>query len=332
MIANDWAPADEQRLLNVILFSAKTDYLKIATPGHRALPQLDGTPRWSRKEHFRSLTVHDASPEDVTRLQDVFGNVPILELEIAIDARPRPSASLTEAERTKALNDVMVNVYARGLIPHANTGINKSFRAYFRLAGARRLVQPYNKRLPKATDQQLHGGRQDCCQVKAYLKRADMGAELSSANHVARVEVRLAKGCLLRLQLANLTDLSAFRFRKFLMPFFTHASHARAKSKLKGRWGEGVVVSRTSLYRDYWRKAGVGAFADGGFESPDRVRLMRNTRVNNRIGQALTRYERSLRNTKSVCSEQSQSHDRGQERLAPEGLTAALMAQAVGHV
>ena len=67
----------------------------------------------------------------------------------------------------------MVDMFARGLEPSAGPDMAKGFRAIYRHRGGFGTVRPFNRRLPLATDQQLHGGRGDAVQVKAYLKTRD---------------------------------------------------------------------------------------------------------------------------------------------------------------
>lgn len=281
--------------LALLTFSAKIDYLKIETLGKITLPPLEGKARWSRKEHYKSLTIHDATPCDVEALIACMGDVKILEIEVAVDVRPRPGA----ADKGALIERFMIDVTAMKLNPCEKTGIHKPFRVFYRHLGASGRVGPFNRRLPMPTDQQLHGGRYDASQVKAYYKRTDMGQDLESDDHVARTEVRLQTSALRDRGLENLTDLFTFAFRKELRPFFTHMRGVRRrKSSLRERklGLYGIPLDQSAAKDDAreFRKLGVGAYLKGGTRESANVVFLRDREINNRIGQALMRLEKSF--------------------------------------
>ncbi len=176
-------------------FSAKIDYITIHTSGKIKLPHLDGKPKWPRPHHGNRLTVHDATAADISAMVATFGPARLIELEIAIDVRP--GLSVPVDEREGMLRSIMVNIFARGLEPSGGLGMLTKFRAFYRRLDSGYQVQPFNLALPRATDQQLHGGRNDAVQVKGYLKTRDQGIALPPSQQVARVEVRMGSEGLL---------------------------------------------------------------------------------------------------------------------------------------
>ncbi|GEM_PF-2260731 len=295
------APIDLAKLL----FSAKIDYVKIRTEGKVELPVLIGTPRWSRKEHYKSLTIHDLARCDIAALGAVLGEATILELEVAIDLRPRPALRLSEDEHEELLRAVMVQLYAMGLNPLERSGVAKNFRGAYHQFGPLGAVVPYNRRLPAATSQQLHGLRLEDSQVKAYLKGQDMRKPLPKEDWTARVEARLAGQSLAERDLTTLSDLLGFGYRKRLMPFLTHmrgtTRMTNCRGKLQGKWLEAIRAWQERHDGELWKQAGVGAFLEGGLGDGTRVRLLRDTKMNDRIGQALTRLESAYAAPDSVC-------------------------------
>lgn len=191
--------------LDRLMFGAKIDYVTIRTVGKVMLPALSGRPVWPPQYHGERLTVHDASAVDIQTLVGAFGAAVLLELEIAIDVRPRNC--VPPEQRESLVQAVMVDIFARGLEPSAGVGMANQFRAFYRRLDAGHMVRPFNKGLPRATDQQLHGGRHDAVQVKGYLKRRDNRKDLPPEKHCARVEARLGSGGLLAHDLVTLNDL-----------------------------------------------------------------------------------------------------------------------------
>lgn len=289
--------------LEAYRFAAKIDYITIHTPGKVKLPALDGKPIWPRKHHGRRLTVHDATAADIDALIATFGAARLIELEIAIDLRPAGWVPAPECEvRLKA---VMVDLFARGLEPSAGEGMSNTFRVFYRRLEAGYMVRPFNLGLPRPTDQQLHGGRNDAAQVKGYLKRRDQGKVLPPEKQVARVEVRLGSEGLFGHDLVTLTDIKGFRFRKKLMPYFRHVGGtARPRRRRKANAPVtmlDVLYAKAHQYdQEQFDRTGVGAFLRGGKRAGQGARLLRDIPVNNRLGQALTRLEQRFGKTKFV--------------------------------
>lgn len=282
-------------------FSAKIDYITIHTSGKITLPPLDGKPKWPRAHHGNRLTVHDATAADINTLVATFGPARLIELEIAIDVRP--ALSVPVDERAGMLRSVMVNVFARGLEPSGGMGMSKQFRAFFRLLDSGIQVRPFNLVLPRATDQQLHGGRLDAVQVKGYLKTRDQGIALPPSQQVARVEVRMGSEGLLGHDLVRLTDLGGFKFRKNLMPYFSHVAGSKRLIRLKQ--SNNVLLrlmkaKQHELDQAEFDRVGVGALLKGGKRCDSAVRLTRNIPLNDRLGQALMRLERQFRQLKGI--------------------------------
>lgn len=291
--------------LSCVLFSAKIDYVTIRTPGKVKLPALSGRPVWPSQHHGERLSVHDASAADIKALIGTLGAAALIELEIAIDVRPRKCIS--PEQRDSLVQAVMVDIFARGLEPSAGVGMANQFRAFYRRLDAGHMVRPFNKGLPRATDQQLHGGRYDAVQVKGYLKRSDNKKALPPEKHCARLEVRLGSSGLLDHDLLTLTDLRGFQFRKKLMPYFRHVRGTQRLVRCKPGQSRAMLsllaAKQNDIDQEHHAQVGVGAFLKGGKREGGRVRLLRDTPVNNRIGQALLRLERQHGDPKFVCPE-----------------------------
>jgi hypothetical protein len=279
------------RALAGLTYSAKIDFVTLETPRKLPLPVLIGKPKWSAKNHYRRLSIHDAQLSDLATLEALYGPMRLLELEIAVDIRAH--ASLSPAECEIRYEQVMIDQFAKQLEPSAGTGMKGHARTTYRRLGLDGKIAPFNKRLPLPTDQQLHGWRHDDVQVKAYWKKVDQGRDLAASQHGARVEVRLGPGGLLLHGLTDTADLQHFRFRKCLMPYFRHVRGVRppmskhASPMLKLLWAKGSEINKA-----HFDAVGVGAFLQGGLRSHSNTRHLRNTEVNDRIGQALLRLER----------------------------------------
>ncbi len=290
--------------LDKILFSAKIDYVTLETHRKIPLPALSGTVRWSRKLHHRQVTIHDVTANDIRLLHEMHGPMRILELEVAIDLRPH--ANCEESMHIQMLRDILVNLFAMQLDPSAGPGMtNKARTFYRRLDGPNDyMIRPFNKGLPLATDQQLHGWRFDGAQVKAYLKRTDQKTDLKPAQYVARIEVRLAHDGLALNQLHTLGDLLVFQFRKSLSPYFRHMQGTERPARVRKSAAGTLLATLANKQHEYdlesWDQTGIGAFLNGGKRSGSNVRFLRNTPVNNRIGQALTRLERQFQKAESA--------------------------------
>ena len=290
--------ADESKVsLDRLLFSAKIDYITIHTHGKVKLPTLAGRAIWPKKHHNLRLTVHDATAADIAALIRTFGTARLVELEIAIDVRPAAGVPLDQREAM--LRAVMVDIFARGLEPSAGESMAKGFRAFYRRLESGYMVRPYNHGLPRASDQQLHGGRNDAAQVKGYWKRFDNRKALAPEKHCARVEVRLGSEGLVGHNLSTLTDLNDFKFRKKLMPYFRHVQGSTRLVRCKrGQPRDMLTMLRSRVQQhdqEHWSQAGVGPFLKGGKRELGHHRLMRDTPVNNRLGQALMRLEKQFR-------------------------------------
>jgi len=301
LIAAAFGPVD----LSALVFSAKIDFVTIHTPGKMKLPKLSGKPKWPPEYHGRRLTIHDPSPADIRALAEVFGAARIVELEIANDVRPR--MRIPPEDHTALMQGVMVDIFARGLEPSSGEGMSKEFRRFYRRLETGYMLPPFNLRLPRATDQQLHGRRTDPVQVKVYWKRTDFKADLAEANYSARVEVRMGSEGLFAHDLLTLTDLGNFRFRKNLMPYFRHVRGTQRVVRSK-RSGPNDMLTLLAAKQHEWdqtefKRVGVGAFVKGGKRAAGNVRLLRDTAINDRLGQALMRLERQLHAVKFVCPE-----------------------------
>ncbi|CAN7386491.1 hypothetical protein LJR084_002454 [Variovorax sp. LjRoot84] len=279
-------------------FAAKIDYVTLARPSALLTPadlkrlSLNGRVSWARSANYRFFSIHDPTPNDLSKVEAAYGSVEVVELEIAVDLRP--ISRVPQERGYQILCDVLIELFAKQLDPRGGLGMEAASRAFYRQLDSGYTILPFNKRLPRATDQQLHGWRHDGVQVKCYFKRRDRGAPLAPSQYVARVEVRLAASGLNAQGIATLSDLRDFSFRRRLMPYFRHVDatvrlHKRSRRRSPLR---SVLAAKQSEFDEaHFRKVGVGAFLRGGNREDAHVRLVRNVAVNNRIGQALTRLE-----------------------------------------
>lgn len=288
------------------LLSAKIDFVTFEAEGKCTLPDLRGTVCWAVKDHHKAFTVHDPTPGDLSKLRVVNRNYRVKELEVAVDFRPRPS--VPKSDRQGLLERLMVYLFGFGLYPTKGQFMEGAARSVYRPTSKSRRPEPYNMRPALPSDQQLHGWRHEDAQVKAYPKKKDQGRDLAPQRFVARVEVRLKGAGLTEHGIRSLGDLFDFKFRRKLMPYFTHIQSAKPRKKLgklKAPMREFMNKHYAKCNDKYWAVAGVGAFVGQGKGKSARVRLMRNISVNDRIGQALTRLEKAFANPKFVCLEEA---------------------------
>jgi hypothetical protein len=269
--------------LGDLLFTAKIDYAKFqsARNGKIQLPTLYGRVYWAASEHYGSFTVHDPTPEDICALAKLA--LPLLELEVAVDVRPRPHIPLQERE---ALFGAWMTNLARQLKPGPASKI-KAFRGFYRAGAAS--PKPFNRRLPDPGDQLLYGHKTDPCQTKAYWKRRNDKEELALERQVCRVEARLGTDWLRSHGILTAGDLASFNFRRRLLPFFSHVEQVKTKTN-QAQGGSRATPDPLAE----WKTVGVGAFVPGGRAAGADVRFVRNRPVNVRIGQALHRLGQTL--------------------------------------
>lgn len=289
-------PATASINLDDVMFSAKVDFVTLRTLGRIELPKLTGKPKWARREQYKRLTIHDPTPQDLALVASILGPVPVLELEVAVDIRVRPG--IAPPDRLALLKRIMVDMFAMQLDPRRGREMTSQFRAFYSWLESGSKVRPFNLRLPPTGAQQLHGGRRDPAQVKAYLKVMDQGCALHPDQWVARVEVRLSGLGLTTHGLDSIAYIPGFRFRKLLMPYFTHVKGTQRSKRSKTLRGPLLETTNAYHHREdvkHWDRSGVGAFVPGGPRQSDKIRLLRNVAVNGRIGQALLRLERQFR-------------------------------------
>ncbi len=277
--------------LKDLIFRAKIDYLSLITPGELPLPVLRGKPIWSRRLANKCLSIHDASPGDIRRLSAAFGDLRLRGLEVSVDVSC--ASHVPVPDRASHLERVMVGMFAKGLDP-LYAGRSGYFRGAWRFGGP----VPFNKRLPRPTDQLIYGHRTDPWQTKAYFKKVDMGASLHAKDWVARVEVALHQDQLELHRVETIRNLQGFPFRRELMTYFQHvrgvAERQLAWTSTKGL-RRLLLAKRNDFLQQEFARVGVGCIKRGGkFEAIDTKRWM-NTPVNDRIGQALHRLQASMR-------------------------------------
>ncbi|MBI5277357.1 MAG: hypothetical protein HY854_12945 [Burkholderiales bacterium] len=295
------APSDEgfrdrYPALETLTFSAKIDFVTVFTARRVELPDLDGTPKWPKEFHGQRLTVHDPSREDLLVLVDHLGPARVAELEVAVDV-----ASLLDLgrdHREQELRSVMVNMFVARLNPSG-----KALTGTFRATVDRGRLLPFNLRLPSGDEQLLYGHRAEAAQVKAYLKRSDQGRALPPEAWTARVEVALRHEGLRAHGVEQLPHLLGFRYRKELAPYFRHVREVfrRELGRRTLRDSHRLLVQyHDERLKKAFDRTGIGVTKRGGKFADMPVRVRADSRVNDRIGQALLRLERSLRE-KFVC-------------------------------
>lgn len=279
-------------------FTAGIDFITLKGLTKVPLPPLHGKAIWPASAPGK-LTVHDPSQRDIEALIEVFPSTIIDELEIYVDIRP--AKSLTGELLFKALETFKAECVAKGHLPRFLSPKNSGFRGAY--DPTLKKTVPYNLRVPKADQQLLNGHRNDSEQAKAYLKRRDQRKELPQTQHRIRLEARMNMLGVDLHSLVTVEDLIGFKFRKELMPYFTHVSGSRTKKARKSRRTpllEFLHSTRDKLDRPHWERIGVGAFLRGGKRQRSDLTFKRDIALNNRIGQALGRLERSFAAEKFV--------------------------------
>lgn len=284
--------------LSAYRFSAGIDYVKFKGLQKQTLPPLDGKAIWPHSAPGK-LTVHDATAADVVQLAKIFPGAFIDELEVRVDIRT--AKQLTAEQQHVALTAFTTEFVVKGLKPVFIDGTNSGFRGAYEPSLKKTI--PYNRRVPGPDAQLLMGHRNDGVQVKSYYKQFDQGKSLSVAQHCIRVEVRMGMVGLDHHGLSTIEDILGFKFRKALMPYFTHVSGSRRRKVRKSRRSrllELLHSKQGEFDLPHWERIGVGAFLPGGErQKPDLV-FKRDTELNNRIGQALGRLERTFSDEKFV--------------------------------
>lgn len=273
-------------------FAARIDYLTLAGLKRTDLPILDGKHKWP-KSAPGALTIQECSADDLHKLVELFPKALIGELEVCVDVRT--AVPLSPEEQDEKLRAFKVNFVAMRLKPKFLDGTNSGFRGSYDPLSKR--VYPFNRRVPKSKEQMLHGHRNDGGQVKCYYKQTDNRRDLQRLLHSIRTEVRLDQVALNKHGVLHLHDLIEFKFRKELMPYFTHVqgSHRRKVRCAKAKPILTLLHEKQEQIDDaYWKKVGVGAFLRGGMREAPNLVFKRDSALNGRIGRALTRLERSV--------------------------------------
>lgn len=273
-------------------FTASIDYVTLKGLKKGPLPSLEGKAKWPRRAPDK-LTVHDATAVDIHSLAATFPLASIDELEVSVDiSTAQPMTAELQHEALKAFKAEFV---AKRLMPTFIDGTNSGFRGAYDHVLKKTI--PYNYRVPTAFQQLLNGHRNDGVQVKCYFKRTDQRKALPVDQHCIRVEVRMNMMGLEHHSLMTVPDLLGFKFRRELMPYFTHVSGSRLRKARKSRRTPLLNVLHSKLNEldlPHWEHIGVGAFLQGGKRQKPNLVFKRDTAINNRIGQALGRVERSF--------------------------------------
>ena len=292
--------------LSALIFNAKIDYLSFTGVRREQMPPTTGRVKAPSRYHGARLTIHDPTPGDIERISSAWPDSRVVELEVAVDVRPKPR--LDDEEHTRVLKLFKEEYVAKGLKPRFPAGLNSGFRGAYRPTKYGYTLHPFNRRVPHASEQLLHGHRNDGLQVKVYLKGIDDKRHLPVQQHRARMEVRIGPAGLDAHNLVRVSDLSGFNYRKALMPYFAHVhgSRRRARRSLakNGTPMLSVLLAcEHDIDRKYWESVGVGAFLAGGRRERNDLLFLRHTEMNNRIGQALHRLQRDLADKKFVCGD-----------------------------
>lgn len=289
--------------LDQFRFTAKIDYLSVKGLAKRPLPDLDGKAKWPRSTPGK-LTVQDCSAADLHKLAELLPTAVIDEVEVSVDVRT--ARELPQDLQDQALRAFKSEYVAKRLKPTFNEGTNSGFRGAYDPDHKR--LCPFNRRVPKGKEQLLYGHRNDGAQVKCYYKKTDNGRDLQRQERSVRVEVRLGQQGLDQHGVLHLTDLTVFKFRKQLMPYFTHVHGSRHRRVRQAKTKPLLAVlqgKQDQIDQAHWEKVGVGSFQRGGKREAAALVLKRDIELNNRIGQALGRLERSFSVKKFVREQES---------------------------
>lgn len=277
--------------------SAKIDFLTLETSAEFALPPLDGKAVWPKQEHRTVLTVHDPSPADIARLADARGTGSLIKVEVSVDVRPKFAS--TRAACDEALERAYYQLIA-GLAPSGRALKPKDRFMALHNPNTGRPV-PFNNRRPPGTWTAYWGHRSDDAQVKLYVKRADQGAELTWRTFVTRLEVTLATGGLAQHGLYRVGDLTRFKFRKELSPYFRLTRGVRRRRERRERKHSILPFIRSTHDKcdaAKWKLLGAPAF----IREAGRV-FSRDSLANEVIGDALARLEKRMASSRKSGSQ-----------------------------
>jgi hypothetical protein len=286
--------------LSNVRFSPKIDYFTISTTHRVSRAQIDrfeGKAIYPRSMANTALTIHDPTKSDIELAASYYPHSSLTEVEIAIDIRPR-SAS-TQEEHLCALTEIKSEWIAKCLTPALPAPSQGGFRAAYLPLGSHGYPQRFNSRVPGLSEQLLYVHRTHPIQVKVYHKHLDQRKALSRDERSIRLEVRLSGEGLRRHGLDQPLDLLGFPYRKALMPYLRHAKGVELRERRARPPSEVIALARKTIERhhaDRWERYGVGAFEEGGCSDHSDVKRRRFTEMNDRLGQALTRLEQTLRN------------------------------------
>jgi hypothetical protein len=269
--------------LSQLSFSAKIDYVRIATPGKCELPELCGRPVWGVAAHYKELTIHDLQQSDVPRLARVFPNAAVLGLEVAVDAKA--AREVSDEMRPQLLYGTFLAV-ARHLYPYDAPRMADAKTAAY--VPTRRGLVPFARRTPGADEELLYGFRDDQpVQVKCYLKRRDNGADLATYRHCVRVEVAFKEEMCAEFGIHTLEDLIEFRFRKLVSSYFRMVHGAKAQRKRSANAVLNLVATRLADLRQTDAEEAWSANGVQQARQLKQLRYLRASGLNQKIGKAL---------------------------------------------
>lgn len=300
-------PADALR------FSAKIDFVKVKIPNSKSrLPVLDGI--GIKSLHARGnpdewkATIHDPSRGDVERMVDQLFDPSMIELEIAVDLKPKVAASDPSWFATMwTTYDALAGRFRpedKALWGYGKRGA---------VSGKGMPVMPLERGRPKTPQEIIYGSRYSFAQARMYWKTLDQGRPLKEDDQVIRMELNLK--CFAHESLAPMPTLShliGYPYRSIFTQHFRIIDRPEVRS-LRGL--DAVERSnREARMHRAWTKAGVAKFAihpelpidtlDLDSEEIRRrqrsqlpyehFKLMRDQVANAKIGSALMNLERRM--------------------------------------
>lgn len=218
--------------------SAKVDFVKLFSPNLNGMKRIKGKLQIGRdsrngKNGYR-ITIHDLLPSDLELYKDQLHDAEIIELETAIDFKPR--SSLTKAEF-----DLELELWRVWLIMHVHPwnayGIQQAHRltrakngkdktpvteATFGGINHKERLAGYNQTfyLGHRDDKWADPSKPNSAYMKVYGKRFDQKNDLPFKKWSARIEVTLKESNCQFLNLKRLNDLRTFNYRKALGCYF----------------------------------------------------------------------------------------------------------------
>lgn len=254
-------------------------------------------------------TIHDPSRRDIERLVDNLCDPSMVELEIAVDLKPKVAPS------DPSWYGTMLNTYdalASRLRPEDRALWGYGKRGA--VEGKGMPVRPLEGGRPKSPQEIIYGSRYSFAQARMYWKTLDQGRLLDEADQVIRMEVTLKNFAHESLApMPTLSYLIGYPYRSIFTQHFRIIERPEVR-KLPGL-DAAEKARREARMTRAWNKAGVAKFAIHPVLPEDTLlndlkeirrrqraqlphaeyKLIRDQAANAKIGSALTNLERRLR-------------------------------------